>query len=413
MKFCDKCGKTMEANAVFCLECGARNGDTQPMTPYNNSYNNWNPVKKKKKMSVWIIVLICLLIPVVAIFSLSFGLITIGILSSSSDTNTSEIGESRNQPSETKEKTENDQVLNNLFSDVISDINLRVDFIRACKQIELDAMKIKDFKQVDDWVSGTRYSFTYLDLPFRLYCNMDSTVNTIKLGKDMDLYKRGYEPYPISDYIVDSSVSSELQTKSKEYIKKQLNYPATANFPLLDWSIGRERNQYSVSSKVTAKNAFGVKEEIQFKLIYLVGDDTATMLYCELGGNILINNMDSAPSSERKRTETQGSASESNFEIVLEEGQLGTYGKTIEIDGYEYIKYHVPKGKYTIINNGKLCKVYLAKDKYFKNSDGYMENEIVKTISFTYYGETETIDIGSGEHLELSLNAIVTLIPKE
>jgi hypothetical protein len=105
---------------------------------------------------------------------------------------------------------------------------------------------------------------------------MDSTVNCIKLGTDTDIYKQGYEPYQISDYIVDSSVSAELQIMTEDYVKNQLNYPATADFPWLDWSYGRERDLYSVSSKVTAKNAFGVEDELAFRLIYQVDGSSAT-----------------------------------------------------------------------------------------------------------------------------------------
>ncbi len=38
-----------------------------------------------------------------------------------------------------------------------------------------------------------------------------------------------------------------------------------------------------------------------------------------------------------------------------------------------------------------------------------MENEIIETIEFSDYGETKTVVIGSGEHLELTISATVTL----
>ncbi|MGI6507174.1 MAG: hypothetical protein ACOX4A_02145 [Saccharofermentanales bacterium] len=299
-----------------------------------------------------------------------------------------------------------------LFSNVITDEALRLDFINACEQIGMDIERIVGLKQVDDWVSGPRYSFTYSGGAFRLYCNMDSTVNCIKLGVDTDIYKQGYEPYKVSDYIVDPAISDDLQTKTEDYVKGQLKYPTTAVFSLFDWSFGRERDLYSVSSKVSAKNAFGVEDEIMFKLIYQVDASTTTLMYFELDGTTVVNNMSSIDVPERKKIEDPGANSETETEaIVLKYGELGKYGKTISLDGLDYINYHVPAGKYTITNKGKLCKVFLAEDKYYKNSSGYMENKIVETIEFSSYDETKTIVVGKGEHLELTIHAKVTLVP--
>ncbi len=301
-----------------------------------------------------------------------------------------------------------------LFSDVIIDEALRIDFINACKLIGMDTEKIKGIQQIDDWISGPRYSFTYSGTFFQLYCNMDSTVRTIKLGIDTDIYKQGFEPYQVSDYIVDSSIAAELQMMAEDYVKSKLNYPATADFPWFDWSYSREGDLYSVRSKVTAKNAFGVEDELPFRLIYQIDGNTATLLYSELDLVVLVNNMDSVSIPERKEIEVAYTGTESEVgEIVLVDGRLGDYGKVITLDGSDYINYHVPSGSYTITNNGKWCKVYLAKDEYFKNIDGYMENEIVETIEFSNYGETKTVIIDSGEHLELTMSATVSLTLNE
>lgn len=172
------------------------------------------------------------------------------------------------------------------------------------------------------------------------------------------------------------------------------------------------RDLYSVSSKVSAKNAFGVEDEIMFKLIYQVDASTTTLMYFELDGTTVVNNMSSIDVPERKKIEDPGANTETETEaIVLKYGELGKYGKTISLDGLDYINYHVPAGKYTITNKGKLCKVFLAEDKYYKNSSGYMENKIVETIEFSSYNETKTIVVGKGEHLELTIHANVTLVP--
>lgn len=296
-----------------------------------------------------------------------------------------------------------------LFSDIITDDALRNDFFNACEQVGIEASKIKDFKQVDDWVGGTRYSFTYSGASLRLYCNMDSTVNSIKLGVDTDIYKQGYEPYQISDYLVDSSVASELQSISEEYVKEKLKYPSSADFAWLDWAFGRERDLYSVSSSVQAKNAFGVEREVPFKLIYQVKEKSYTLMYFEMDGKEFVNDLKSIKTTERKKIKTAENKSENKEKINLVDGELGDYGKEITLDGQKYINYYVPSGKYKVINNGKWCTVFVAKDEYYKNSDGYMENKVMDTVEFSENGETKTISVKKGEHIELTVNASISL----
>ena len=97
------------------------------------------------------------------------------------------------------------------------------------------------------------------------------------------------------------------------------------------------------------------------------------------------------------------------IDLMLEYLYVGDYGKEITLDGQKYINYYVPSGKYKITNNGKWCTVYVAKDEYYKNSDGYMENKIVDTVEFSKNGETKTISVKKGEHIELTVHATISL----
>ena len=90
--------------------------------------------------------------------------------------------------------------------------------------------------------------------------------------------------------------------------------------------------------------------------------------------------------------------------------ELGDYGKIVSYDGIETIEYHVLPGTYEITNHSNLCKVYLATDEYHKNVDGYMENEFIDAIEFTTQGQKDTLSVGEGEHLELTIGADVTLV---
>lgn len=341
---------------------------------------------------------------------------------SKSDYNLNRTEEDTNNIQNEVENTENEDLTTSVIEEqpdeylmisAISDTDLRDDFLNACSQIGMDVDEITDFKQVDDWAGGPRYSFLYLNMPLRLYCNMDSTVNSIKLGLDEDIYKQGFEPYQISDYIVDATTSTELQILAEDQIKDYLNFPSTADFSWLDLSFGRKKEVYSVSSTVSAQNAFGVEQDLPFKLMYKMTDNTTTLIYLEIDGNILINNTSSIETEERKEVQSTCDTDEtSEAEVInLIDGQLGKYGKTVNIDGTDYIKYFVPEGKYTITNNGKWCKVFLTKDEYFTNSSGYTENEIIETFDFTEPNQTATVTVGSDQIIELTINANVTLTP--
>lgn len=240
---------------------------------------------------------------------------------------------------------------------------------------------------------------------------MNSTVNVLKLGADIDIYKQGFEPYNVNDYIPDESIASELFVSSQEYVKRQLTYPNTAKFPIIDWSAAREKNLYTISSNVEAKNAFGTSEEIPYSITFLISDEHQKIVYFILNGNVIVNKVDSLDIPKRKEVLDKEKSNKTleKSEINLIDGELGEYGKTVTLDGKDYINYYVPQGNYTIKNNGKMCTIFIAKDEYYKNSDGYMQNDIVNTIRFTEYEETANITINEGEHIELTINASVTL----
>lgn len=428
MQYCEKCGYTLNDNANFCPKCGAKVcwDKSDNITSYASPLSNTEHTNKHKKITFGIVLLWIFFFPVMVIVTIAKSatltkpikailIITFVILLIFASVFSNEKGSIPSIDTTSKQTTDTPTTQNDIFSEIITDGALRQNFINACNQIGMDPEQIKDLEHVDDWINGPRYSFTYSGMSFRLYCNTDSTVNTIKLGADTDIYKQGYEPYNVADYIVDTSIASELTTLSESYVSSQLNYPSSADFAWLDWNYSRDHNLYSVSSTVTAQNAFGVEDELAFRLIYQVNDGTAKLLYFELDGNVLLNNLNSVSKPERKKIETPQAekAENSSNSIVLTDGELGKYGKEVDLDGETYIDYHVPEGKYSVSNNGNWCKVFVAKDKYYKNSEGYMENEIVETLEFINYGETKTLFVCEGEHIELTASASITLTPTE
>ena len=325
--------------------------------------------------------------------------------SSASNENPSQ--ETHDEPNENDAKEEE-----RLFEEILPDETLENNFIQACSAIGVDAKDISDLEQEEDWMGGPRYSFKYKNTTLRLYCNTDSTINAIKLGTDTDLYKEGYEPYQLADYQVSVETSSNLRMMVEELVESQLNYPKTADFPWLDWSYGRDHNLYSVTSYVTAQNAFGVEEDIHFRAIYYIADGIASLKYFEMNGSALFNEMDTVEIPERQEVAVE-SPDAVDGEILLIYGQLGEYGQEIDIDGETYINYHVPAGKYMLINKVNYCVVYIASDEYYQNSSGYTTNDIINQYEMSSLEETQTITVDEGEHIELTINARVTLIPED
>lgn len=100
---------------------------------------------------------------------------------------------------------------------------------------------------------------------------------------------------------------------------------------------------------------------------------------------------------------------ELNNKIVLKYGEYGDYGKDVIYDGEAYIEYFVPYGKYNVTSETKNVTVYVASDIIIKNSDGYDENNILTETFFKNINETKIINIPQGNHIELTINAIVNL----
>ena len=161
-------------------------------------------------------------------------------------------------------------------------------FVSACSDVGIDVNKIKNWKKVDDWSNGERYTFTYENMLLKVYFNFDGTVNSISIGNstEIKLYEQGYEAYDIADYIVDTDTAFSLVPLAEEQIKSHLNYPTTANFSLLDWSYGRQKNTYYLKSSLTAENGFGAQDDISFSCAYDVSGNTASLVFLEIDTNV-------------------------------------------------------------------------------------------------------------------------------
>lgn len=276
------------------------------------------------------------------------------------------------------------------------------------EEIGFEDAKIKNVEQIEDWFNGPRYQFVCEGAKFTVYCNMDGTISTVS-SNGIDFYKKGYETLRAEDYIIDPGIKSELIVITEEVVKSYLNFPATADFPWLDWSVGRSYTRYSVSSKVEAKNAFGVKDEVQFTAVYHVDGDERKLIRLVLNGNLVIDELENYPIPERKMLDIEEIGESGNeSEIHIVDGQLGEYGKKVKIDSDDYIWYMIPSGTYKVTCNSKFCIVFVDKNEKTKNTEGHTEMKNVSTHELNY-GETAEITIGEDEHIFNTIGADFTL----
>ena len=265
-------------------------------------------------------------------------------------------------------------------------------FKEAASEISMDVSKIYGFEQIDNWASGPRYSFTYLGQQVILYMLETNYVNGINTG-GWQVYKDGLEPLNINDFIVNSSVYSQLQLDSEKAVKSVLNHPNTANF---DWwttgACSRAGEYYIVSAQVKAKNSFGVKDTISFKTEYRVKDSKYSRIYFECDGTVRSGKYVD-PLAERGRAESKISVDVSESGFVLVDGQLGEYGKWYD-ERNEIIFYYVPEGTYkvTAINKGE---AYVSIPGNDEDCDVY---------TFKKAGDVQTITIPKGNIVQLMIN---------
>lgn len=291
--------------------------------------------------------------------------------------------------------------------DIVVDGEVIYGFYDVMSEVGIEKKDADKIEKTDDWQSGSRYSFTAEGLGIRVYCNMDGTIHSVVAGSDVALYLQGYETWTIDNFTVSSSYQSELIDLAKDVVSEYLNYPSTAKFPWLDWTVSRYFDIYTVTSTVKAKNAFGVQSEMGFTVKFAIEDNKVKTIYCILDGFVTVDKTADYAMPEREETAFEVEQP-TDGGIRIYDGQLGEYGKKVQLDSYEYDWYMVPAGKYEAVSNTKNCLVYVDKNEITRNSDGYVEMENVATYTWSY-GETIIIEVGDDEHLFNGYGADYTL----
>ena len=93
-----------------------------------------------------------------------------------------------------------------------------------------------------------------------------------------------YTDVHIPETEVDWDTFYDLQELAIKEVKDCLNYPDTANFKELSWAIGRSDDNYKIIGEVTAKNGFGVKDDIYFAVWFVNQNGTFVLEGVTLDG---------------------------------------------------------------------------------------------------------------------------------
>lgn len=284
-------------------------------------------------------------------------------------------------------------------ADIVVDGETIYDFYTIVNDIGIDSDTI-EVEKIEDWAQGPRYKFTASGKTFTVYCNMEGKIKSINLGLDIKLYEEGYEIWKLENFILNDTIETELIIHTEDCVKECLNYPNTADFSVMDWSFGRKFNLYYSQGSVKAQNALGVESEMPFSAVYWIENETMKLVYLQVDYNVVLDELDEYQLPERKKVDTVDVTEDTEEDGIIHiiDGQLGEYGKEVQLDSYEYIWYMIPAGKYEVTGKSKNCMIYVDKNEITRNSDGYVEMQNVGTYTLGY-GETTNITIGEDEHL--------------
>lgn len=277
----------------------------------------------------------------------------------------------------------------------------------ACQDVNIDYSLIQNYEKIEDWVGGSRYKFSYQGKSLIVYENFDLTINSINIG-DIRVYWQGKNPLNVNDYLIDTNMSSQLPVWAEDTIKKFLNFPSTADFPLLDWATGRNKEVYMVSSYVDAKNGFGVEDRLYFYIEY---NQYGNPLYCILDGQVVIGAESAVIVDIRTDISSDSNNDSTGDNIVINYNEIGEYGREVLIDGYRSVYFYVPAGTYKVKASLKNSKLFLNEIETITNSEGYQEDIVITTLTFTDILDEQILIVCDDQRISITIYSSFTLTP--
>ena len=157
-------------------------------------------------------------------------------------------------------------------------------FYDVMQEINIDRDEVTELKKIENWAYGTRYTFKARGKKLVVYCDEKQEIETVRLGTDTELYKRGYESWRIDLFCVTSATRERLISSAKELVRSQLTFPDEAKFPILDWVTAREYYKYAVKSHVKVMTALGIRRDVEFTVVYWNNGLESKPIFFQLDG---------------------------------------------------------------------------------------------------------------------------------
>ena len=207
----------------------------------------------------------------------------------------SEIQNLETDNDETLQQKEDDNFFitdNNIGNEELSKEDFGINTINELKQLGFDINEASEIynlflkfgvNNISDVKIGSGTSIDEL-MSFVAIANNDSNLKFYFTVENRQLYYAGFLNEDLFDstkggvlksindvHIPKTEISvstyAELQVLAENTIKQYLKYPSTAKFPIYDgWGIGRKDDEYQINGKLTAKNGFGVEDDMSFTI---------------------------------------------------------------------------------------------------------------------------------------------------
>lgn len=275
----------------------------------------------------------------------------------------------------------------------------------AIESIGMDYSQVKNWRKLDDWSSGKRYSFVYNGFGYIVYELGNGEIDSINTEyKRTKIYERGYKPLNYKDFEPDISVIDTLQSDMIKRLSSYIIGETSIKSKIGSMMYSRIYDYYSISGEVKAKNAVS-KRDFTFTVDYIVKDGGYECVYLALDGAVAFGS-DQTPKLPKEELE-QENESENGEAIILSYDKEGQCGQFDLFDGEPYLRYYVPVGTYTVKCNIR-GGFYIETIELHKE-DGWDTSDIIQQINMSEGEETE-ITIEDGQCISLIINTEIELI---
>lgn len=274
----------------------------------------------------------------------------------------------------------------------------------AVEAIGMNYLDVKNIDKLDDWASGSRYSFVNNGFRYIVYKLDNGEISSINTDyKRTAIYERGYEPVNYKDFEPDKNIIGEIQndclSRMSEYIDGETTLETKDGSMMYD----RIYEYYYLYGEVKAKNNID-KKVYTFAADYVVNNGGITCKYISIDGMCVFGE---EQTPEIKKTELQSNKETSESDVItLSDGIQGEYGKYDDFDGEQFLRYYIPTGKY-------LVKCNVRGGFYVETIELHLEDgwHVPTTISQNMLNAGDEIEIvvEDGQCISLIINTEIEL----